>query len=137
LDIKLPISLCDELSDDVIDSRALLNLASGEIEAVEYEDYDLEKNGPPSARRDYEFTSGTLTHQGKDVEFSVEVDRYTGKYSVNANELLEIKMRAAALFSGLGGMGAMGGGGADIGGKPAAAKRAAAAKKSAPRKRAG
>ena len=39
--------------------------------------------------------------QGKDVEFSVEVNRTSGRFSVSANELLEIKLKAAQLFAGL------------------------------------
>jgi len=33
----------------------------------------------------------------------VHVNRTTGQYSVSANELLEIKVRAAALFAGVSG----------------------------------
>jgi hypothetical protein len=99
VDLKVPITLTDELTDEVIAGKALLNLASGEIHRVEYIDYDAEALGAPWESDDYEFTSGTLTSDGRDVEFKVDVNRTTGQYSVSANELLEIKMRAAALFA--------------------------------------
>jgi hypothetical protein len=99
VDLKVPITLTDELTEEVIRSTALLNLASGEIHKVEYQDYDAESLGAPWESDDYEFTSGTLSSNGRDVEFKVDVNRTTGSYSVSANELLEIKTRAAALFA--------------------------------------
>jgi hypothetical protein len=99
VDLKVPITLTDELSEEVITATALLNLASGEIHKVEYQDYDAESLGAPWESEDYEFTSGTLSSNGRDVEFKVDVNRTTGQYSVSANELLEIKTRAAALFA--------------------------------------
>jgi hypothetical protein len=101
MDLKVPITITDELTEDVIVSKGWLNLASGEIGRVEYEDYDPETQGLPFESDDYEFTSGTLSNEGKDVEFKVELNRTTGQYSVSANELLEIKVRAAALFAGV------------------------------------
>jgi hypothetical protein len=103
LDLKVPIVITDELTDEVITATALLNLASGEITRIEYQDYDVEARGLPPHLDDYEFTSGTLSNAGKDVEFGVVVNRTTGEYSVSASELLEIKLRAAALFAGVGG----------------------------------
>jgi hypothetical protein len=99
VDLKVPITLADELTEEVVEAKAVLNLASGEIGRIQYQDYDEESEGLPWARDDYEFTSGTLTSDGRDVEFKVDVNRTTGEYSVSANELLEIKMRAAALFA--------------------------------------
>ena len=103
MDLKVPITITDELSDEVITATALLNLASGEIHRVEYQDYDADLSGFPWESDDYEFTSGVLSNAGKDVEFSVIVNRTTGQYSVSASELLEIKVRAAALFAGVSG----------------------------------
>lgn len=103
MDLKVPIKISDEMSEDVIESTALLNLASGEIERIEYEDYDIAAQGLPFESEDYEFTCGTLSNNGKDVEFRVEVNTVTGQYSVSASELLEIKVRAAALFAGVSG----------------------------------
>ena len=100
MDLIVPITLADELSDDVIASTGRLDLASGEIRRIEYEDYDVEIRGLPVHLPDYEFTCGTLSNNGKELEFKVSVDRVTGEYSVSANELLEIKKRAAALFRG-------------------------------------
>jgi hypothetical protein len=101
VNLKVPIAIFDELDDVVIKSTGSLDLASGEIQGVTYEDYDLKKDGLPAEREDYEFTSGILSNDGKDVEFRVEVDLFSGKYSVSANELLEIKVRAAKLFAGI------------------------------------
>lgn len=103
MDLKVPIVVTDELSDEVITATAQLNLASGEIGRIEYQDWDVEERGAPWENDDYEFTSGTLSNAGKDVEFRVDVNRTTGQYSVSASELLEIKVRAAALFAGVSG----------------------------------
>jgi len=103
VDLKVPITITDELSDEVITATALLNLASGEIQRVDYQDYDTEALGFPWENEEYEFTSGMLSNAGKDVEFSVQVNRTTGQYGVSANELLEIKVKAAALFAGVSG----------------------------------
>jgi len=99
VDLKVPIVITDELTEDIILSTGSLNLASGEITRVEYTDYDAELQGLPVESEDYEFTSGVLSNNGKDVEFRIDVNRTTGLYSVTATELLEIKMRAAALFT--------------------------------------
>lgn len=109
MNLKLPITIFDELDEDVIQSTGLLDLASGEIHDVKYVDYDLAAQGLPADQEDYAFTSGTLSHNGKDVEFRVEVERFKGAYSVSANELLDIKVRAARLFAGIEGSGLLGG----------------------------
>ena len=101
MDLKVPITITDELSDEIILSDGSLNLASGEIHRVEYRDYDVDGRGLPFENQDYEFTSGVLSNNGKDVEFRVDVNTVTGQYSVSASELLEIKVRAAALFAGV------------------------------------
>jgi hypothetical protein len=103
VDLKVPITISDELSDEVIVSTGLLNLASGEIHRVAYQDYDADLRGLPWESEDYEFTSGMLSNESKDVEFRIDVNRTTGQYSVSASELLEIKVRAAALFAGVSG----------------------------------
>ena len=101
MDLKVKIAISDEQSDTIIASTGLLDLASGDIDRIEYEDYDLAGRGLPWDSADYEFTSGTLSHSGKDVEFRIDVNKTTGQYSVSATELLEIKLRAAALFAGM------------------------------------
>jgi hypothetical protein len=103
VDLKVPIVITDELSEEVITSTGQLNLASGEIGRIEYQDYDFDLRGLPFESEDYEFTSGTLSNNGKDVEFRIDVNTVTGQYSVSASELLEIKVRAAALFAGVSG----------------------------------
>jgi hypothetical protein len=101
VELKVPITIVDELSEDVIESTGFLDLASGEIRRVVYQDYDVEAEGLPRERDDYEFTCGTLSNRGKDVEFRIDVNSVTGEYSVSANELLEIKIKAAQLFAGI------------------------------------
>lgn len=116
MDLKLPIVIHSELSDSVISATGLLDLASGEIVRVEYQDYDVRAEGLPMDHEDYEFTSGLLSHAGKDVEFSIQVDRTTGRHSVSADELLEIKLKAAKLFAGLEGAALLGGSAGAAGG---------------------
>lgn len=99
MDLKLPIRIFDELSESVIESTGMLDLASGEIRSVEYLDYDLSAQGLPAQDESYEFTSGLLTNGTRDVEFRVEVDVMSGTYSVTPSELLELKGRAAKLFT--------------------------------------
>ncbi|WP_140625750.1 hypothetical protein [Methylibium rhizosphaerae] len=99
MDLKLPISIIDELSEDEVTSQGELDLASGEIRNVRYEAYDVAASGIPAARRDYEFTVGILRNGAREVEFRIEVDAVGGRYSVTASELLELKGRAAKLFS--------------------------------------
>ncbi len=99
MDLKLPISIIDELSDDEVRSTGELDLASGEIRNVRYEDYDLEAKGVPAMHEDYEFTVGVLSNGKRDVEFRIEVDALGGRYSITPSELLELKGRAAKLFS--------------------------------------
>ena len=109
MDLKVPIAIADERTDDIVQSTGLLDLASGEIQRVEYKDHDADLLGLPCDSDDYEFTCGVLSHKGKDVEFRIDVNKVTGQYSVSATELLEIKLRAAALVAGLSGKDLLGG----------------------------
>lgn len=99
MDLQLPIRIQDELSDDVIEATGLLDLASGDIRDVKYIDYDVQEEGFPAHSEDYEFTCGTLSNGSKEVEFRIEVDRMGQKYSITTDELLELKGRAAKLFT--------------------------------------
>jgi hypothetical protein len=99
MDLKLPIQITDELSDGEVISRGELDLASGEIRNVRYEDYDTATQGIPAARKDYEFSVGTLRSGTREVEFRVEANALNGSYCLTASELLELKGRAAKLFS--------------------------------------
>lgn len=99
MDLKLPIRIFDELTESVVESSGLLDLASGEIRSVEYDDYDVDALGLPAEQEDYEFSSGTLSNGDREVEFRVDVDVVSGKYSVTPSELLELKGRAAKLFT--------------------------------------
>ena len=99
LDLKVPITIAFETTEDVIDARALLNLASGDIEGLAFDDYDAEAEGQPWRRKDYEFAAGTLSSHGRDVEFKVDVNG-AGQLSVSASELLDLKTRATVLFAG-------------------------------------
>jgi hypothetical protein len=99
MDLQLPIVVVDEMSEMVIRSTATLDLASGEIHNLRYEGYDLERQRLPALSADYEFTCGLLSNAGREVEFRVEVDSMSGRYSVTPSELLELKGRAAKLFA--------------------------------------
>jgi hypothetical protein len=101
--LTVPIRIHDELTEVVIHASGTLDLATGEIHDVRY---DVDRPGPlglPATADDYEFTSGTLESDGKEVEFRVDVDAMAARYYVSANELLELKLRAAKLFAGLDG----------------------------------
>jgi len=97
--LKLPVSIVVELSEHEIRAEGELDLASGEIRNVRYADHDPVAQGFPAARDDYEFTVGILRSGDREVEFRIEVDTLGGHYFVSANELLELKGRAARLFS--------------------------------------
>ncbi len=99
MDLKLPITIIDELSDGEIRAQGELDLASGEIRHVRYEDYDAAVEGLPGVKEDYEFSVGILSNGSKEVEFRVEVDAMGTRYSVTPSELLELKGRAAMLFT--------------------------------------
>lgn len=99
MDLKLPIVIVDELADTLVKSTGVLDFASGDITEVRYQGYDLEKNGFPARDADYDFTSGTLSNGTKEVEFGIRADAMAARYSVTPDELLELKGRAAKLFS--------------------------------------
>ncbi len=100
MDLHIAIKIFDELSDDIVESTGMLDMASGEIRDVKYLTHDLEADGFPAENEDYDFTMGMLTNGRQDVEFSINADVLNRRYSVTPTELLEIKGRAAKLFSG-------------------------------------
>jgi hypothetical protein len=99
MDLKLPIIIIDELSEYEVRAQGELNLASGEITGVRYDDHDSVSKGIPALQPDYEFTVGVLRNGAMEVEFRIEVDAVGGNYSVTPSELLELKGRAAKLFT--------------------------------------
>ncbi len=99
MDLKLPITIVDEMSEHEVRAEGELDLASGEIRNVRYADYDVATRGVPAAQEDYEFTMGILRNGTREIEFRIEADAMGGRYSVTASELLELKGRAARLFS--------------------------------------
>lgn len=100
MDLQLPIKIVDELTESVVESTGILDLASGEIRNVELsEDNDPPYKGFPAEDPEYEFTCGMLSNGSKEVEFRIEVDVVGQKYSVTPSELLELKGRAARLFA--------------------------------------
>mgnify|MGYP003337974959 CR=1 FL=1 len=100
MDLKLPIRILDELEDSVVESTGVLDLASGEIRDVQLaDDNDPPYDGFPAEEESYDFTCGVLSNGSREVEFRIEVDIVGRKYSVTPNELLELKGRAARLFS--------------------------------------
>lgn len=99
MDLKLPIVIHDEMTDTIVKSTGMLDLASGEIYDVLYADHDLQAQGFPAEHEDYDFTCGILSNGSKEVEFRIEVDVVGRRYSITPSELLELKGRAAKLFS--------------------------------------
>jgi hypothetical protein len=70
VDLKVPITITDELTDQVLHFAGALNLASGEIHPVEYIDYDSQTQGFPYESEEYEFTRGALSkkRQGRGIQ---------------------------------------------------------------------
>ncbi len=101
MNLKVTIVILDEIAETVIRSTGSLDLASGEIFDILYEVNRPGLMGMPAADEQYEFTSGVLSSDGKDVEFRIDVDVMRGQYFVNPTELLELKVRAAKLFAGI------------------------------------
>lgn len=99
MDLKLPITIIDELTEHEVRSQGELDIASGEIRKVRYDDPEDVAQGVPALQPDYESTSGVLSNGTREVEFRIEVDAASGRYSVTPSELLELKGRAARLFS--------------------------------------
>jgi hypothetical protein len=99
MDLKLPILIIDEMSEHEVRSQGELDLASGEIRNLRFDDYDVAAKGVPATQEDYEFTLGVLSNGSREVEFRIEVDAVGGHYSVTPSELLELKGRAAKLFT--------------------------------------
>src|SRR5207342_545874 len=52
VDLKLPITIIDELSEDEVRSEGELDLASGEIRNVRYVDHKRAAQGFPAAQKD-------------------------------------------------------------------------------------
>jgi hypothetical protein len=77
----------------------MLDMASGDIYDVKRVMQPGEPEGLPAEREDYEFTCGILSNGKAEVEFRVEVNVISGAYSVTPTELLELKGRAAKLFT--------------------------------------
>ena len=78
MDLKLPITIIDELSEDEVRSQGELDLASGEIRNVRYEDHDVAAQGVPATLEGYEFTVGVLRNGPREVEFRIEADAMSG-----------------------------------------------------------
>ena len=67
MNLKLPITVVDELADHEIRAVGELDLASGDIRIVRYEDYDIATQGLPARHKDYEFTVGVLAGRRTDA----------------------------------------------------------------------
>ena len=96
MNLKVPIEILDELAETVIRSTGSLDLASGEIFDVRYELDRPGSMGIPAVDEQYEFTSGVLSNDGKDVEFRIDVDVMRGQYFVKLFAGLEGKTLLAA-----------------------------------------
>lgn len=88
-----PVIISDELEEKVICANATLNLATGYIDQTAYLKYDVQTEGPPWKRKDYEFTNGKLSNNGRDIEFAVTVNKVKATYSVLIAELDELRAR--------------------------------------------
>lgn len=95
--MRIPIFISDELTNDIIESEGLLDLDSGEVTNIKYFNYDVSTEGLPSLKKDYEFTSGILRKDDKELEFALLVKN--GSYSVSPDELEELKEKSIKLFT--------------------------------------
>lgn len=95
--MRIPIFISDELTDNIIESEGLLDLDSGEVTHIKYLNYNVEKDGVPALKKDYEFTSGILRKDEKELEFALSVKN--GSYSVSPDELEELKEKSIKLFT--------------------------------------
>lgn len=93
----IKILITDDIDDEEIQSHADFDLDSGSITNVEYIDYDIKLEGHPSGLSSYQYTSGLIKNEGKELEFSINVE--DDEYTVSKNELKEVKEKAAKLFS--------------------------------------
>ncbi len=93
----IPITIIDEFEEkNPCYAQAKMNMLTGQITQVEYED---PQSDFPALDKEYEFTCGTLRNGEKEVEFCIQVDKKTKRYWVQEEELEELKVTAAALFS--------------------------------------
>ena len=99
MDLQLPIVIIDELAESVIKSTATLDLASGEIRGVQYLDYDVESLGLPAEDESYEFTSACCPTPGATWSSASRWMRCRASTRSPPSELLELKGRAAKLFT--------------------------------------
>lgn len=95
--MRIPIFISDELTDDIIESEGQLDLDSGEVTNIKYLDYNIDKEGLPALKKDYEFTSGILRKDDKELEFALSVKN--GSYFVSPDELEELKEKSIKLFT--------------------------------------
>jgi hypothetical protein len=101
VDLKVKIAITDEQSEGHRDVDRLARPGQRRDQPRRIPRLRRRRTRPAWDSNDYEFTSGTLSHDGKDVEFRIDINKTTGQYSVRLPaQLLEIKLRAAALFAG-------------------------------------
>ncbi|MCC7288579.1 MAG: hypothetical protein IT503_20585, partial [Burkholderiaceae bacterium] len=67
MELKLPITIVDELTEHEVRSEGELDLASGEIRHLRYLEPEGGAMGFPAARDDYEFTLGILRNGAREV----------------------------------------------------------------------
>jgi hypothetical protein len=77
VDLRIPIMISDELSEEVIEATGLLDLASGDIHRVQYQDHDASVAGRcPGSQADYDFSSG-VHHQQRGKRRRVQASTST------------------------------------------------------------
>lgn len=88
----MKIKLFDELSETIVNSEANLNLKTGLISNVVYQNpfeyYNDMKNDRPFQEQTYEFTAGQLSVKGKNIDFNVDT---TTDYVVQEKELQKLQ----------------------------------------------
>lgn len=110
--VTLSEEICGEKYEFIIYADAQLDLDSGDISIKSYytleeqinkeqvrKEYDFSSFGLPANHEEYEFTSGLLRIQDKELEFGVNVNVDDGSYEVTVDELEQIKEKALSLVS--------------------------------------
>ena len=82
-------------NEEIIEGFAKLNLETGYISKLEYSNsYSIS----PHKLKDYSFSYGLIELNGKELEFTVEVQK-DDTYKIPTNEFSEVKEKAIILLS--------------------------------------
>lgn len=93
----IPIRFFDETDEAVFEGTAELDSETGDVCAVEHDEET--SDSPPFLPEGFELRVGILDMGGKELEFTIDVDKKTGRSRVDAEQLAEILAKARAWVS--------------------------------------